>query len=144
MQNSTHTHPMATRTRVTPTVDIIDRHDDYLIVLDLPGAPESGIDVTIDHDQLTVRAPIEIELPDALFEIHREFSAGEYFRKFTVGSDIDREQITASYRDGVLELRLPKAQKDRIRKVEIKTYPTTATTTTTAPPATTLKPDAVE
>ncbi len=102
-----------------PAVDIYESESALTLVADMPGVPLDGIDIDLDSDQLTIRGtvPEEKEKGKLLF---REYTTGDYHRQFTLSSDIDREKIQASMKDGVLKLVLPKAEAAKPRKITVK------------------------
>ncbi len=110
-----------TRRAYIPRADIYETDDAIVAVTDIPGASESGIDITLEKNILTIRAyPIE-ETVEGLSLIYSEFGAGDFERRFTLSDEIDREKIEARVKNGVLTLRLPKAAPAKARKIAVKT-----------------------
>jgi HSP20 family molecular chaperone IbpA len=108
----------------TPSVDIIEKENDILLVADMPGVDEKSVDITIEKDQLTICGTVETEIPENHRpESHRlalsEYGVGDYERTFTISNEIDREHITANVRDGVLRLTLPKAEVAKTKKIPV-------------------------
>ncbi|HYA43354.1 MAG TPA: Hsp20/alpha crystallin family protein [Syntrophobacteraceae bacterium] len=101
-----------------PAVDIYESENSLTLVADMPGVPMENVDIDLDSDQLTIRgrAPQHEEKGKALF---KEYTYGDYYRQFTLSSDIDRERIQASMKDGVLKLVLPKAEAAKPRKITV-------------------------
>lgn len=101
-----------------PPSDIYEMEDAYTIVVDVPGATQKDVEVELDRNLLTVSAkPAPVEQRGKL--VHREYEPGEYRRAFTLGSGIDREGVSATVKEGVLTLRLPKAKEILPRKISI-------------------------
>ncbi len=102
-----------------PAVDIYESENALTLVADMPGVPIENVDIDLDSDQLTMRGtvPMQEEKGKVIF---REYTAGDYYRQFTLSSDIDREKIQASMKDGVLKLVLPKAEAAKPRKITIQ------------------------
>ncbi len=102
-----------------PAVDIYESENALTLVADMPGIPLENIDIDLDSDQLTIRgtAPEHEEKGKA---VYREYTCGDYYRQFTLSSDMDRERIQASMKDGVLKLVLPKAEAAKPRKITVK------------------------
>lgn len=102
-----------------PAVDIYESENSLTLVADMPGVPLENIDIDLDSDQLTIRGTVAKyeEKGKVLF---KEYSYGDYYRQFTLSSDIDREKIQASMKDGVLKLVLPKAEAAKPRKITVK------------------------
>jgi HSP20 family protein len=102
-----------------PAVDIYESENSLTLVADMPGVPMENVDIDLDSDQLTIRGtvPQQEEKGKVFF---REYAYGDYYRQFTLSSDIDREKIQASMKDGVLKLVLPKAEAAKPRKIAVK------------------------
>ena len=103
-----------------PAVDIFETPDELLVIADMPGVPPEGIDAHLEGDQLTLEGRVKPEDYEGLKPLHVEYGVGSYFRRFTLGEAVDREGIKAQAKHGVLELRLPKAERARVRRIEVK------------------------
>ena len=97
-----------------PAVDIYESENALTLVADMPGVPLKNLDIDLDP-KLTIRGtlPQQEEKGKVIF---KEYTFGDYYRQFTLSSDIDREKIQASMKDGVLKLVLPKAEGLRSRE----------------------------
>jgi HSP20 family protein len=102
-----------------PAVDIYESENALTLVADMPGVPIESVDIDLDSDQLTMRGTIAMQDEKGKV-IFREYTAGDYYRQFTLSSDIDRDKIQASMKDGVLKLVLPKAEAAKPRKITIQ------------------------
>ncbi len=110
-------------TRVyTPAVDIIEKSNDIVILADMPGVDENSVDVTIEKDLLTIYGKIEPEIPANHKLVISEYGIGDYQRTFTLSSEIDKAHIQATVSDGVLRLVLPKAEKEKTRKIPVTAH----------------------
>lgn len=103
-----------------PPVDIYESADEIVLVADLPGVTPEGLDVNLEGDQLTVEGRVRPDDYQGLKPLHVEYGVGGYFRRFTLGEHIDREGIKANLKHGVLQLRLPKAERARTRKISVQ------------------------
>ena len=102
-----------------PAADVFEDEMEFLIALDLPGIRRDGLDVGLDENRLTIRG--ERAAPsESLRQRRAERPAGRFSRSFTLPETVDRERIAADYKDGVLQLRLPKRNEQQSRRVEIK------------------------
>jgi len=100
-------------------VDIYDREDEVVLVADMPGVRGGDVDVNLDRGTLTIHG--RVSSPGVAGEwTQREFRLGNYSRTFTVGEDIDPSGISAELKDGVLTLRLPKAEERKPRKIQVR------------------------
>ena len=103
----------------SPAADIYEREGEFVIMLDLPGVERGALDVGLDENRLTVRG--ERAQADQDAQVRRaERPAGRFVRSFTLPETVERERISADYKDGVLRLRLPKRKEQPPRRVEIK------------------------
>ncbi|HDO35095.1 MAG TPA: Hsp20/alpha crystallin family protein [Nitrospirae bacterium] len=106
---------------IIPDVDILEKGDHYILFVDMPAASEDSIDITLEKDTLTIRSSISVEVPSEFRRIHAESGAGTYQRAFRINDDIDRNNIKATYKDGVLALTIPKSENVKTRKIDILT-----------------------
>ncbi len=99
-----------------PVADILESQDEYIIALDLPGIDRGTLDISIDDNRLTVKG----SRPVADTTLHRgETPRGTFLRTFSVPPAVDQGAIKANYKDGVLNVRLPRQAK-KTQRVEIK------------------------
>ena len=104
-----------------PAADIVERDDHYQVQVDLPGVKKEDIQVTIEDGHLLIRARREIEKTDEKDSVLRhERRSGEFARTFRLGDHISTEGIAAQYRDGVLEVRIPKSEAAKPRMVDVQ------------------------
>jgi HSP20 family molecular chaperone IbpA len=103
-----------------PDVDIVEHQDAFLVTADLPGVDESHVDVRLEKGVLRLEAQPAAESDPTWAPLHAEYRTGGYRREFALSEQIDAEGIEASLRDGVLELRLPKAAAHQPRRVEVR------------------------
>ena len=107
--------------RVSPAVDIRETEDAYLLEAELPGATEKDIDVKVDDTLLTISSKQEEEKKeDNNGYLVRERRAAEYSRSFVLPKEVDRENVKASFKNGLLELTLPKHPETQPRSIEVK------------------------
>ena len=100
-----------------PAADVYDQTGKYLIAVDLPGIDRSALEITIDDNELTVkgtRAVAEISTS------RTERLSGRFLRTFRVPGSVDKTSINAAYKDGVLEVTLPKRKEEVAQRIEIK------------------------
>lgn len=102
-----------------PLVDILESDQALLLLSDLPGVAESGVDVTVEKNILTIRGTIGEEVPASFKLTHEEFGVGDYERSFTLPNEIDRDGIQATMRDGVLKVTLPKVKQAVAKKIPV-------------------------
>jgi HSP20 family molecular chaperone IbpA len=115
-QGSERTRP---RKVYIPAVDILETEQALLLIADVPGVDERGVDVTIDKNVLTLHGTVEVEAPTGHELGYEEYGVGDYERSFTLPNEIDREGIRAEIKNGVLKLTLPKIKQAVARKVSV-------------------------
>jgi HSP20 family protein len=109
-----------TRGRTPLAMDVIRREDTVELRLDLPGADPESIEVTTDHNVLTVSAKRGDEYTDGERPVLRERVSGSFYRRIRLAETIDTDRIEAGYDNGVLSVVLPLAEQAKPRKIEIK------------------------
>jgi HSP20 family protein len=103
-----------------PPADIYETHDDVVVIVDIPGADEKSVDITLEKNVLTINAyPAEYQ-PEGYSTVYSEYGTGDYQRRFVISNEIDQEKIQASVRNGVLHLSLPKAGPAKSRKITVR------------------------
>ncbi len=102
-----------------PNVDIVEQKDELLVVADVPGAKSDTIDVKFEDGTLRIHAAVAPREDDQRNCLLREYGVGDYYRTFQVSEAIDAAKISAQYADGVLTLRLPKAEAVKPRKISV-------------------------
>ncbi|HUE30572.1 MAG TPA: Hsp20/alpha crystallin family protein [Verrucomicrobiae bacterium] len=103
-----------------PTVDIFETKDELVLVADMPGVPPDGVVVDLEGDELSIEGRVRSGEYDGLKPVYVEYGVGGYYRRFTVGEMIDRDGIKAQMKNGVLVLKLPKAERARARRIAIE------------------------
>jgi len=104
-----------------PAVDIFETKDELVLVADMPGVPPDGVDVGLEGDELSIEGRVRSGEYDGLKPLYVEYGVGGYHRRFTLGEMIDRDGIKAQMKNGVLVLRLPKAERARARRITVET-----------------------
>jgi HSP20 family protein len=106
---------------LAPPLDVRERTDDFLITAELPGVKKEDIGVTLENGVLTVSAELKSEQEEKEGErvIRQERRYGKYVRSLRLGTQINEKAIKANYKDGVLELVLPKAEEVKPKKIAV-------------------------
>jgi len=102
-----------------PAVDIYETPDELVVVADMPGVGADGVEVEVERNELTIEGRVRPKDYEGVKPLHVEYGIGGFYRRFALGDTVDRDQIKAEMRDGVLTLRLPKAQHARVRKIPV-------------------------
>lgn len=100
-----------------PAADVYENEKSYILAVDVPGIDRSTLDISVDDDTLAIRG----NKPDIEATQHRtERPRGKFLRTFSVPASVDQKGIKADYRDGVLQVHLPKRAERKAQRVEIK------------------------
>ena len=108
-------------TVLTPRVDILESETEVTLIADMPGVNEKGVDIDLQRNCLTIKGTRQDEQDEGMALTNSEFHPKySYERQFTIGDAIDLDNITASMKDGVLKLTLPKIKEPEPRRIEVK------------------------
>lgn len=102
-----------------PATDIFETEEKVYVMAEIPGTDPDSVNVTLDRNILRITARNKMQAPGKYSLIHAEYRTGDYERSFSLATDIDRDHIEASVRDGLLKLVLPKA-KPEVRSISVK------------------------
>ena len=103
-----------------PRADIYEVDDQLVIVADVPGASEDLVEITLEKNILTINAYLEPDEFEGYAPAFTEYEVGDYQRSFRISDEIDREKISATLKDGVLRVFLPKITEALSRKIAVK------------------------
>lgn len=104
----------------TPRVDLAETEEGYLIHLDVPGMSKEDLDINFHDNVLTVSGERKAEETNEQRNYVRvERAYGSFYRSFTLPKAIKHDEIEANYQDGVLTVRVPKAEESKPRRIEV-------------------------
>ena len=103
-----------------PPVDIYEDESGITLTADLPGVSKERLGVKVNGDNLLIEGDVSVPAPQDMELLYAEIIASSYRRSFTLSRELDASKIEANLKDGVLKLRIPKAEEARPRKIEIK------------------------
>lgn len=107
--------------RLAPAVDVRETDEEYRVSVELPGMSKEDIELTVEEGRLHLRGEKKEEQREEEEDYLRvERSYGSFSRTIPVPSTVEEEEIEAGYKDGVLEIHLPKTGEARGRRVEIQ------------------------
>lgn len=104
---------------LVPPVDVVEDTAGITLYADLPGVPKEKLNLHVDADNLTIEGEVGLQLPASMESTRAEVSLPRYRRTFTLSRELDADKISAELSNGVLKLRIPKAEHALPRKIEI-------------------------
>lgn len=105
----------------TPAVDLREEENEFVLQADMPGMKKEDIDIHLENSVLTIQGERRFEAEDRRESYHRvERAYGKFVRSFTLPTRVKADAITASYKDGILEVVIPKAEESKPQKITIK------------------------
>lgn len=111
---------LSTRTWV-PAVDIRETPEALIVYAEVPGLSKEDINITLENNVLTLSGERRFEKDTKEQDWHRvERSYGTFSRSFSLPAQLDPDKVDASFKDGVLSIRIPKAEMARPRKIVVK------------------------
>jgi HSP20 family protein len=109
-----------TARRWIPAMDLTETEEHFVLKADLPGVPESDVNIEVENNVLTISGERKAEHEEKHEGYYRlERSMGSFSRSLTLPEGIDAGAVTATYDNGVLEVRIPKPVQARPQKVQI-------------------------
>ena len=104
----------------SPAIDIYDSKDNILVRADLPGLSKDEIDISVQNDTLTIRGGKKHESEHKEKEyLRKERFYGSFYRSIALPSTVDSLKVTATYKNGVLELVLPKKEEAKPKQIKV-------------------------
>ncbi len=108
--------PVATS---APPLNLWDTGGSWVIEMELPGFTMEQLDISLLGDQLTLSGKREVSAPESATILRSERRSQEFTRSITLPGDVDQEGVTASLRNGVLTIELPKSPAAQPRKIPV-------------------------
>lgn len=103
----------------TPRVDILESEDELLLVADLPGVKPGDVDIRFENGELSLHGHCQPRQNGADYLL-AEYGVGDFYRAFTISSDVDADRIAAELKNGVLTVHLPKSERLKPKRIAVK------------------------
>lgn len=103
-----------------PPVDVYEDQDAITLQIDLPAVERESLDVQVTGEELVIRGERKWVKPADGAALHSERPYGQFHRAFRLGIPVQQSDVAATYRDGVLSVRLPKSEAVKPRRIEVK------------------------
>jgi len=114
------TEPRREEAALLPAVDVIEDAQGITLYADLPGVPKEKLSLQVEAGTLTIEGEVDLELSEGMEATHAEVALPRYRRVFTLSKELDSEKVAAELSQGVLKLRIPKAEHAQPRRIEIQ------------------------
>jgi HSP20 family protein len=103
-----------------PPVDVIEDANGITLYADLPGVSKERLNLQVDGETLTIEGEMGLELPQGMEATHAEVSLPRYRRVFTLSKELDTGKLQAELKQGVLKLRIQKAEHAKPRRITVE------------------------
>jgi HSP20 family molecular chaperone IbpA len=103
-----------------PAVDVIEDATGITLYADLPGVPKDKLQLQVEGDTLTIEGEMALDVPAGMQASHAEVSLARYRRAFTLSKELDAARVSAELAQGVLRVRIPKAEHAQPRRIEVQ------------------------
>jgi HSP20 family protein len=104
----------------TPLADITEDDKEYVIKAELPELKKEDVKVTVENGVLTISGERRFEKEEKKKKYHRvERGYGSFFRTFALPQDVDPDKLKANFKQGILEVHLPKNEKARPKQIDV-------------------------
>jgi HSP20 family protein len=110
----------AERNAIVPPVDIFEDDAGLTLYADLSGVSKDRLGVKVHDDTLVIEGEASVPFPEGMELLYSEMPAPYYRRSFTLSRELDASNIEAKLKDGVLKLRIPKAEEAKPRRIEVR------------------------
>lgn len=105
---------------LTPPVDVFEDSTGITLYADLPGVSKERLSLQVEAGTLTIDAGSALAVPEGLQTSHTEVGLARFHRVFTLSKELDTQKVSAELAQGVLKLRIPKAEHAQPRRIEVK------------------------
>jgi HSP20 family molecular chaperone IbpA len=103
-----------------PPVDVIEDTSGITLYADLPGVPRDKLNLRVEGDQLSLEGEISLTIPQGMQSQHAEVRLQRYRRAFTLSKELDADKVNAEFAQGLLRVRIPKAEHAQPRKIAVQ------------------------
>jgi len=103
----------------TPNVDIFEKEDKINLITELPGVEEASLELIVEDNVLTISGKMKDQSFDAYDLVYSEYKPASYKRSFTINNEFDKDKLKAVFKNGVLDISIPKVEKVAPKKIKI-------------------------
>lgn len=102
-----------------PPVDVVEDSAGITLYADLPGVSREALHVRVEDDTLFIEGDLGLKVPEGMESSHAEVGLSRYRRVFTLSKELDADKVNAELKQGVLKLRIPKAEHAQPKRIQI-------------------------
>lgn len=104
-----------------PAVDIYEDNEKFVLKAELPGMEQQDIQISLENNTISIKGDRKVEMPPKEGHYHKlERMSGNFFRSFNLPSNINNEKVSAHFKNGVLEIELPKVEEKQSKSITIQ------------------------
>jgi HSP20 family protein len=103
-----------------PPVDVVEDTAGITLTADLPGVSKDALKVEVDAQTLTIEGRISLANPEGMDAVHAEVRIPRFHRTFSLSNELDTDKLQAELRQGVLTLKIPKAEHAKPRRIAVR------------------------
>lgn len=105
---------------IAPAIDVFEDEDGIVLRADLPGVSKESLEVRVEGETLTIAGQVSLGEAKTLGSVYAEVRVADYRRELVLSRDLDSSRIDAAIKDGVLQVRVPKLEQARPRRVPVR------------------------
>ena len=102
-----------------PPVDVVEDSAGITLYADLPGVSREALHVRVEDDTLFIEGDLALKIPEGMESSHAEVGLSRYRRVFTLSKELDADKVSAELKQGVLKLRIPKAEHAQPKRIQV-------------------------
>lgn len=114
------TQPSRSESALIPPVDVVEDSSGITLYADLPGVSKDKLSLNVEADTLTIEGDVGLATPEGMEATYAEVGLARFRRVFSLSKDLDTTKVSAELAQGVLRLRIPKAEHAQPRKIEVR------------------------
>jgi len=108
-----------------PDADIYENNNEFILEVEMPGVNQEGLEIDVNDNKLNITGHVSKELQESEEKdklTYREYQLNDYKRSFSLGNTVDVDKITATMKNGVLTVALPKSERIKPKKILIQSH----------------------
>lgn len=105
---------------IAPAIDVFEDEEGIVLRADLPGVSKESLEVRVEGETLTIAGQVSLGEAKTLGSVYAEVRVADYRRELVLSRDLDSSRIDAAIKDGVLQVRVPKLEQARPRRVPVR------------------------